>query len=115
MDYQFLKGRSVKMTHDALKKIDNPSTRKACLDYFPIFGAPTIIQVWIGNKPYTNRNVCEYNLTDTYSSDVYIRLSWSRKDSWWLNLNDICFDCGKQRHIFNHNCRHKWTFKFYCC
>ena len=91
MDYQFLKGRSVKMTPDALKKIDNPSTRKACLDYFPIFGAPKIIQVWIGNNPYTNRNVCEYNLTENYSSDVYIRLSWSRKDSWWLNLDDVIF------------------------
>ena len=31
------------------------------------------------------------------------------------DLNDICWDCGKQRHIFKHNCRHKWTFKFYCC
>ena len=90
MDYQFLKGRSVKMTPGALKKIDNPSTRKACLDYFPIFGAPKIKQVWSGN-PDTNRNVCDYNLTENHSTGVYIRLSWSRKDSWWLNLDDVIF------------------------
>ena len=30
-------------------------------------------------------------------------------------INEICSDCGKYKHNYNINCRHAWTFKFYCC
>ena len=31
------------------------------------------------------------------------------------DIDEICFECGKYRHTHGHNCRHRWTFKLYCC